>query len=787
MYPANIMNRGSRSDRHQARVLGLLAGTIVTAALSGTVRAEDSLEQIVVTAQRRTQTVQDVPIAITAFSGQDLADRGVRTAAEIAADVPNMTLSTPFGPEGMPVFSIRGVSQSDFTQHQSSPIAMYVDEVYKSVGAVQAQQTYDLDRVEVLRGPQGTLYGKNATGGAVSFYTKDPGLSLYDGYVTAGAGNYNDRSVRAAVGGPIVDDELGWRAALYYEKRDGWERSIVPGVAPFEGVDVIAGRLTFLWKMGENLTGRLKLSASDATGTPYGIRPFNIDPTITGYSGSINWFETAAKWSVPQRLRNDGASLKLDWTVADRYDVTSVTGFDYGYWFLISDDQGLGYDDAGVPIHIGDPDSYLSSVNEFSQEIRITSHDLGMFEWLGGLYYGRDSTHLTQHYQFFNSFPGSFVLAPGQTSYGYNQYNNFDQIRDTRAIFLNATAAVSPAVTFRAGVRYTRDRITIDNYYALLGALASPPVGLGPDTGTSYWSQTIPVLPTSLVKFVPGLGAQSAPTPAFGQANGNVSGMIGADWKLTEGLMAYASVSQAYRGAAFNGQATISPKELTFAKPEILRSYEIGMKSEFWDRRAVVNAAVFDYDYRDMQFLDILGLGNNQGFGLHITNASKTRIKGGELEIRVKPVSDLEFQGGLGLQDARFVSLTLHGVRLDGNKLFSAPDVSANAAIDWKFAHLSCGDLRLHVDGNFYSKQYFDPRNVERVAQGAYALANARLSFDSLAKPGFGAGVWVKNLANRHYATYQLAELTAADGGFGEDQSLAGEPRTYGLDLTYRF
>jgi iron complex outermembrane receptor protein len=336
-------------------------------------------------------------------------------------------------------------------------------------------------------------------------------------------------------------------------------------------------------------------------------------------------------------------------------------------------------------------------------------------------------------------------------------------------------------------VRYTQDKITIKDFYALQGAIASPPVGLGPNTGPTYWTQTIPVTPGSGSNFIPGTGAQSAPTPEFGQTNSNVSGEVGADWKPVDGVLAYVSISQNYRGAAFNGGAFISPAELTFARPETLRSYETGVKSEFWERRVILNGAVFYYDYRDLQFLDTFGLPNNQGFGQRITNAPKATIKGGELELRVKPVADIEARASLGLQDARFTSLTLHGINLDGKKIFQAPDVTASVAIDWAFAHISAGNLRFHVESSYYSKQYWDPRNVERVAQRGYAVENARLGFESLQKPGFAAGVWVKNLLNKRYATYELAELTPADGGFGIDQALAGEPRTYGVDVTYRF
>src|SRR5882724_2002898 len=285
-------------------------------ALPLSARADPELSEVVVTAQRQSERNQDVPIAISSVSASDLKNLGVRQAADITAEVPNMLLNLPFGPEAQPTFTLRGVTTQDYSQNQSSPIAMYVDEVYKAVGAVQALQTYDLDRVEVLRGPQGTLYGKNATGGAISFYSRNPSLTAYDGYITAGAGNYSDYSVRGAVGGPIVENGLGWRVALLYEKRDGWVHSIVPGVEPLNGVDALAGRFTLMAKASDELTATLKLSFSRSGGTPYGAHALNNDPNVTGFSGNIGWFDNGAKYAVHKDIRNDSVSLKVDWQFA---------------------------------------------------------------------------------------------------------------------------------------------------------------------------------------------------------------------------------------------------------------------------------------------------------------------------------------------------------------------------------------------------------------------------------------------------------------------------------------
>src|SRR5437660_936477 len=552
-------SRTDRSTCSRLRELSwiLTGGAALLGAWPQGVRADTALEEVVVTAERRSEKAQDIPLAITAVSAADLESRGVRQAGDITADVPNLLLNSPYGPEAQPTFTLRGVTTQDFSENQSSPVAMYVDEVYKSVGAVQALQTYDLDRVEVLRGPQGTLYGKNATGGAISFYTKNPSLTAYDGYITAGAGNYSAYSVRGAVGGPVIDNEIGWRAAVMYEKRDGWVRSVVPGVEPLNGVDAVAGRLTLLAKPNDSLTAQLKVSASRSGGTPYGA-------------------------------------------------------------------------------------------------------------------------HATVQFHFFDGYPSFFAPSVPPTSasvptplWGFDEYNNFDQLKDSRAVFFNATYTVAPTVTLRAGLRYTKDKVTISHFYALEGGLANPGAttaagGTDPNIdATTWWTQTVgnPALypppppntpPTPLTAprlyFQQGLAVQGFGfVPTFENETNNVSGKVGVDWKASDGVLAYASISQGYRGVAFNGQAYNDNSELTFADPEKLTSYELGLKTELWERRAVVNAAAFHYDYKNQQFLDAFTLPGGLGTGFRTTNAPKSRVDGAEFEFRVKATPDLEIGSTLGL------------------------------------------------------------------------------------------------------------------------------------------
>jgi iron complex outermembrane receptor protein len=775
----------------------LAGGAALSAAWPQSVRADEALEEITVTAQRVSERLQDVPVAVTAILADDLDERGVRQAGDITSAVPNLLLNSPYGPEAQPTFTLRGVTTQDFSENQSSPVAMYVDEVYKSVGAVQALQIYDLDRVEVLRGPQGTLYGKNATGGAISFYSRNPSLTAYDGYVTAGAGNYSDYSVRGAVGGPIVENGLGWRVAMLYEKRDGWVHSIVPGVEPLNGVDALAGRFTLMARPSDGMTATLKVSVSRSGGTPYGAHALNNDPNATGFSGNIGWFDNGAKYAVHKDIRNDSVSLKLDWQVSAHATLTSVTGYDYGWWYEKSDDGGLP-----ITARLDDPNTYFSSVNAFSQEIRVASHDTGAFGWLAGLYYGRESTHATVQFHFFDGYFLNFwspqvpptVISPANLPlFGFDEYNSFDQLKDSRAVFLNTTFVVAPTITLRAGVRYTKDKVTISHFYALEGGLANPgPVGFAPDGGITWWTQTIGALPPGVTAprtfFQTGLAPQGlGVVPEFGQDTNNVSGKIGVDWKPGEDLLTYASVSQGYRGVAFNGQAYNDPTELTFAGPEKLTSYEIGLKTGFWNRRGVFNAAVFHYDYKNQQFLDAFTLPGGLGTGFRTVNAPKSRVDGAEFEFRAKATNDLEILSSVGLLHSKYVELVLHGVDRAGNRLIQAPNFNGSLGVDWRFAHLAAGDLRLFVDGNYYGKQYFDAFNTERIAQDAYGIANARVSFESSARRGFSVAAWVKNLTNRQYLAYGLNQKDPDTGALGFDYGLVGEPRTYGAEATLRF
>ena len=202
--------------------------------------------------------------------------------------------------------------------------------------------------------------------------------------------------------------------------------------------------------------------------------------------------------------------------------------------------------------------------------------------------------------------------------------------------------------------------------------------------------------------------------------------------------------------------------------------------------------AVFHYNYQNQQFLDAFTLPGGAGSGFHTVNAPKSRVDGAEFEFHTKVGDDVELHAGLGLMHSKYLELSLHATSSTrnccvGNRLIQAPDGTFSLGFDWRFAHVPTGDLHLLVDSYYYGKQYFDAFNTERIAQGAYGILNARVTYKSSARRGFDAAAWVKNLANQKYIAYGLNQKDADTGAIGFDYGLVGEPRTYGLEATYRF
>jgi iron complex outermembrane receptor protein len=258
----NEFSRKLEAMKQQTRQTRVISTAISLLAFSGVLNVNaQALEEVVITAQKRTESLQDVPVSVSALSTADLEGLKLRDSGEIAAQIPNLQMINTAG-DGFPIFSLRGVAMSDYSFNQSSPVASYVDEVYKGNPAIQGVQVFDLERIEVLRGPQGTLYGKNSTGGAVNFITKMPSFDR-SGYIRIGAGDYDRKEAHGAFETPLIDDVLAIRLAGTWIEQNGWFENKLAGIDDGNAVDEYGLRASVLWQPNDDLQLILRASTGE--------------------------------------------------------------------------------------------------------------------------------------------------------------------------------------------------------------------------------------------------------------------------------------------------------------------------------------------------------------------------------------------------------------------------------------------------------------------------------------------------------------------------------------------
>ncbi len=734
--------------------------------------ADQALATIIVTAQKRSERILRVPVAITSLGRAQLADMKVDNASILAEQVPNLHANGINGGQ-TPVFSLRGVSMFDYSFNQSSPIALYRDEVYKGTFALFGVEMFDLDRVEVLRGPQGTLYGKNTTGGAINVFSARPGFA-FEGYLRAGAGNYDRREVEGAVQAPLVTDKLAVRAAFTYAVADGWAKNIAPGAPNLEGVDQLGGRLSVLYRPTGDLKLLLILAASKQRPEDYLVygRPGPLgagagvydmfhasdpvhNPRGDYFRGNLSPYSIDAPLTQKRHQNTQAASLTADWAISRTLSLTSITSYDYGDIFVpdLTD---------GSPIEVLRLD-YYGRTHQFTQDLRLTSDHIGPVDFIVGAYYQHELVYNTTEQQYFNGIDvngdglhdvndcidsGLFIAC----RYG----NRFRQIRDSAAAYGDASYSLKSILKLRAGLRFTDDTGRLRDFNAQVR---------GPDG-------------TPIANTIPGDPDNIDATLGKNIHNQALTGHAGIDITPNRDLLIYGSYSRGYRSGAFNAQAFFSPDETTIVQPETVDAYEIGTKGSAFDHRLEISADVFAYDYRNQQILNI----NPTTAAQQLINLPRSRIRGLEIEASARPISQVTLRSSFSLLDTRFRQATVNGTDIAGNRLPNAPDVSATASMDWEFLRNSHATARLHLDGSYRSRQYFEVFNLARLAQSPYALFNGRLAVD-LRGGKLELALWARNLTNKFYVTSAIDILQ----GFGVDYFHVGAPRTFGGDARVKF
>lgn len=715
-------------------------------------QANDGLAEIVVTAQKRSENMQDVPVSVTALSGSQLRSLNLTNATQITQQVPNLAVQTPYG-EAQPIFSLRGVSLVDYSQHQQGPIAMYVDEDYKGAGVFRSQQLYDIDHVEVLRGPQGTLFGRNTTGGSVNIYTVSPNLAGTRGYFSGGVGNYGLRETSGAVEFTPIDDVLGIRIAYDYRRNDGFIKALQPGLKNFNNEDGGGVRVKIAYHPTPDLRLQLSYSHGESKTRPTGYSIEHVGAEGIGFLGFFNenesFYSSNAGSQGYLRINNDSAQLRGEWDVNSGMTLTSLTSYDEGTFSAYSDD-----DDRPEKILA---DGVDSRAKVWSQELRLASTDKGPFTWLVGGALSQEHIETSSRYDYFGLLSQDVGGEPSclvDGASGCIYLNAFDAKRRSMAAFAHLTYKITERLQIQGGLRYSNDRTSVDSYTADLGYF-------DPATGEA----------------VLGGGGTYISAPPFHRfTNSNLSGKIALRYEIGPNVNSYASYSRGYRSGTFNGYAYFDPSEVNIVKPETIDAYEVGFKAEMLGRKIRLNGSLFYYDYTNQQFLDVdeLGLEN-------LVNAPSSRIWGGELELTAALARNLTVSASAGHTDSKFKELTLGGEDLSGNRLSSAPRWTLNGAVDWTMLPDSPASIDFHADARYTSKQYFTPFNKQDASQRGYWLVNASIS-KPIQQTGLRFSLWIKNLLGKHYDVYMLD-----DAVLNGQLAVRGAPRTYGGSATVTF
>lgn len=751
-----MMTISARVQRTSRIAVMLLAGLSSQALMAQTAADEtvaDSME-IVVTAQKRSERLQDVPISVSAIGGDAVRKQRLTSADDLVSKVANLQLTSTVG-DGTPIFALRGVSMSDYSLNQSGPVATYYDEVYKGNFAFLGVALYDLERVEVLRGPQGTLYGKNTTGGAVNLISHKPDLGKVEGYLNLGYGNYNRHEANGAINLPL-GETVAARIAFTAARAEGWFRNQLPGQPDLNGTREYAVRGSMLWEPKDGTSFLLRASTSYQNPRNYGIFAApGPDGVGVGLYESLgqgsSYFRTGigrrqieSNYTPRRRARTYALSLTSTFDIGNDLSIVSVSSWDKGR-------LNFGEDTDGAPnktleIFYGDRASQLS------QDLRLASSWGGPFEFILGAYYNREKVFNTTDFGIFKDadIDGSGTVDAADCAAGLpaacSVANSFDQLKHSYALYTDMHYDFGGGFTLRGGLRYTRDD--------------GKQKGLRSDALGVDGSLIATLIPPTTLSF----------------KNDNISGKIGIDYKIDRDRMLYASYSRGYRAPSFNAQAFFDPSEASVAKPETIDAFEGGAKLQLADRRITLNLAGFYYLYKNQQFINI----SPQTAAQTLVNVDKSRIFGGEVEFSARASEFLSVRAGLGLLNAKIKQGILSGVDVKGNRLSNAPSVSANAGLDITLMDDDAGKLSLHPDISYVSSQYFEVFNVPRLRQSGYALFGGHIDFE---RGPFSASIWGKNLTNKFYLTSRV-DLT---GGFGFDYNHVGAPRTYGVTVGYKF
>jgi iron complex outermembrane recepter protein len=726
-----------------------------------------AIDEIVVTAQHRSENIQNVPISIQAFTEEKLKDLGVKTTADIGQFTPNVSISLPTGAGNQPVITIRGIGLNDFNTNNAGPNGVYLDEVYLSSPSSQTLQMFDLERVEVLKGPQGTLYGRNTSGGAINLVSAKPSAE-FNAKAHIEYSSFDTINTEAAVGGSL-SSTLTARVAATWTNSDGYAHNVFKQRSE-NGSNSFAARGQLRWQPSSDLDTLLSVNFGRVKVRPTAYRHLGaLDPTdpsvlcslaateggqcidIFGFGTPASFYDVATNSDKKLNVKDYSISLKNEYKLGS-VDLVSITAFNRNKKFHPEDADSS-------PYRMLETEFGVRS-STFSQEFRL-SQNVDSYHWVVGAYYLHEVLKQNQRAEVLLDLDTIFSAPGAGDGTAFLEYSQNRQKIDSGALFGQVEFNVTDSLKLIGGGRFTSERKKFDSLTAIQLQ----------EGGQDNFGSLITIADESRK-----------------QTNSALSWRIGANYDLATDAMVYASAATGFKSGGFNGGfLTPDPAaallQLEPVDPEKVTAYEIGLKSRFFDRKVTFNIAAFYNDYRDMQVYTLISA---NGLLVNVLdNADKAKTKGIDAELSVTPVTGLVLSAQLGLvkgtltrfQSNRDPSLPDYS----GNRLPLAPRQSMNLSANWEHP-IGPGVAGLFLNANYRSSVYFDTSNNAYAAQKGYWLGNARLSY-AIEDEKWEVAGFVRNIGN---TKYYISRFDIRDP-FGMVQGITGTPRSYGVELNYRF
>ena len=715
-------------------------------------RGETILEEIVVTAQKREQNIQNIGASIVAFTGEQYRELGFGNASDITTQVPNLSFGLPTGNDTILALAMRGVGLNDFADFNESPVAMYIDEVYQGTLAAQFARVFDIERVEVLRGPQGTLYGRNTTGGVVHFVTRKPTDEL-DAYGEFTYGSFDQIKFDGAIGGPITEKVRG-RLSVLHDENDGTQRDRSTGDKGNErDITAVRGQLavdvtdeielnliahgTFVDNIASFFKHRGTFTASPFVGgVPCGDAALEARQCVDvfGYRDPVSdpdSVATGGSGAMPADIDIYGVSGKLTWR-RGIWEIVSISAYqEVDKHHIETAFSGIG---PITPLLAAFP----LDTKQFTQELRLSRTTENLAAMVGFFYYTDEKDG------------GVVVVPPSVLSAGTVS----KQEVDAYAFFAHVAWNFAPSWSVEGGVRYS-----VENKEGQADV----------DTGTVFF-----------------------PNPSFQFEDefdtDNVTWDIGLNWHATDNTLLFANISRGFKSGGWNTGGFISvPVQLEPFDDEIITMFEGGIKTTQFGGRLRLNATGFYYDYDDRQvFAEVPFLGIPLGV---LSNVGSAEISGFEFELNTQPLDFFEASFGIGYLDTKakdFVAFSgafdAQGnpmfADLSGSDLTNAPNWTANG-IFRVFHPLFGGEGSVQVDFTYSDEFFFDADNQFVDLGGEFTIWNFRAAWKS---PGerYEIALWAKNFTDERYL---VEGFVLAEG----QSTIWNLPRSVGVSVGVRY